>query len=108
LAHWPISIPALRLSVAKVAVAASIGSSGVSRTITIRPASRASDRRTIALESPTMAKFRAGRDQVLDGSDLTVIVAVILAGGGASCAEFLRLGLAPSRILTKNGLVPSW
>ncbi len=40
-AHWPISSPALKLSVAKVASAASIGSSGVSSAITRIPASRA-------------------------------------------------------------------
>ena len=41
-AHWPINSPARKLSVANVASAASIGSSGVSRAITISPASRAS------------------------------------------------------------------
>jgi len=40
-AHSPISWPALKLSVAKVASAASIGSSGVSSAITRMPASRA-------------------------------------------------------------------
>ena len=42
-----------------------------------------------------------------DRRDLAVIVAVELAGGGAISvdAELLRLGLAPSRILTKKGLV---
>ena len=40
-AHWPISSPARKLSVAKVASAASIGSSGVSRAMTSSPASRA-------------------------------------------------------------------
>ena len=52
LAHSPISSPALKLSVAKVASAASIGSSGVSSAITRRPASRAFlIVGTIALES---------------------------------------------------------
>ena len=40
-AHLPISSPARKLSVAKVASAASIGLSGVSSAITRRPASRA-------------------------------------------------------------------
>ena len=51
-AHWPMSSPALKLSVAKVASAASAGSSGVSRAMTRMPASRAfSMLGTIAWES---------------------------------------------------------
>ena len=49
----------------------------------------------------------AGRDQVLDAGDLAVIVAVVLAGG-RSCSSMpssLAFASAPSRILTKNGLV---
>ena len=48
-AHLPISSPARKLSVAKVASAASIGSSGVSSAMTRRPASRA------CLTGPTIA-----------------------------------------------------
>ena len=40
-AHWPISSPALKLSVAKVMSTVSAGSGGVSRAMTYRPASRA-------------------------------------------------------------------
>src|SRR6266576_2295199 len=51
-AHWPINRPALKLSVAKLASAAVIGSSGVSRVITSTPALRAfSTVGTIAVES---------------------------------------------------------
>ena len=40
-AHLPISLPALKLSVAKVMSTVSAGSGGVSRAMTYRPASRA-------------------------------------------------------------------
>ncbi len=69
---------------AKVASAASIGSSGVSSTITIRPASRAFWMvGTIALESlGTMAKPLAPAEiRFSIAGDLAVIVAVELAGG---------------------------
>jgi len=39
--HWPMSLPASKLSVAKVMSTVSGGSGGVSRAMTVRPASRA-------------------------------------------------------------------
>ena len=97
LAHWPISSPALKLSVAKVASAASIGSSGVSSAMTRMPASRAF--LTVGTIAVGVARreqdaLGAGGDQLLDGGDLAVVVAVELAGEGLQRdAELLGLGL---------------
>ena len=94
---------------AKVASAASIGSSGVSSAITSMPASRAfSMAGTMAFESlgvirmplaPAEIRFSIGRD-------LALVVAVVLAGERPQLdAELVGLRRAPSFILTKNGLV---
>ena len=62
-AHWPINSPALKLSVAKVASAASIGSSGVSRAITRIPASLACfTTGTMALVSEALIDIPVARE----------------------------------------------
>ena len=108
LAHSPISSPALKLSVAKVASAASIGSSGVSSAITRMPASRA------FLTVGTMALVSLGviRMPLAPSAIRLSIAATWPSLSPSSCrrrpeldAEFLGLGPAPSFILTKKGLV---
>ncbi len=96
-AHWPISWPALKLSVANRASAASAGSSGVSSVMTRMPASRAF--LTVGTMAVEVARhqqdaLRACSDQLLDRLDFAVVVAVRLAGVGLRRqAEFLGLGL---------------
>ena len=108
-AHWPISSPALKLSVAKVASAASDRlerrverdhqDAGIARLLDGRH-----DRRGVRRRDQDA--LGAGGDQALDRLDLALVVAVVLAGVGAQLhAELVGLGLAPSFILTKNGLV---
>ena len=96
-AHWPISSPALKLSVAKLASAAVGGSSGVSSVMTRMPASRAFlTVGTIAVEVARHQQdaLGAGGHQLLDRRDLAVVVAVRLAGVGLRRqAELLGLRL---------------
>ncbi len=109
-AHWPISSPARKLSVAKVASAASIGSSGVSSAMTRRPASRAwvtaptMDEVSEAVSRmPLAPSSDAGLDRLRPGS----------RGRRRSCRQRISASCqvlrpwpsAPSFILTKNGLV---
>ena len=108
-AYWPISSPALRLSVANSASAASCGSVGVSSAITRTPASRAFlIAGTIALESagtsritlaPCVVMFSIAVTWLwLSVSDLPDAVrSLTLFSSAAACA--------PSFIFTKNGLV---
>ena len=97
MAHEPIRLPALKLSVAKVASTALIGSVGVSRSMTkqagvARLLDGRHDRRGVGRHDGKA--LGAGRDQVLDGRDLAVIVAVELAGIGLERqAELVGLGL---------------
>ena len=96
-AHWPISSPALKLSVAKVASAASAGSGSVSSAMTRRPGlARLVDRRDdgARVVRRDQDALRAGPDQALDGRDLALVVAVLLAGEGLDLgAELGRLAL---------------
>ena len=110
LAHWPIRRPALRLSVAKVASAASIGSSGVSSTITIRPASRAFwmvgtialTSRTARSQSPWRRRRSGSRSR---RSGLRCRRRTRRRQARRSRPSSSALACAPSRILTKKGLV---
>ena len=96
-AHWPISSPALKLSVAKLRVGGvdrierrverDDEDAGVARLLDGRH-----DRGRIARHQQDA--LGAGRDQLLDRRDLAVVVAVELAGVGLRRqAEFLGLGL---------------
>ena len=107
-AHWPISLPASRLSVANVMSTVSAGSGGVSRAMTNRPASRAF---LIAALTPGPSgvmrmPFSPCGDGVLDRRDLSPVVALCLAGGdGDLDAELVcAFSLAPFCMATKNGL----
>ena len=97
LAHWPMSSPALKLSVAKVASAAVIG---IQRRIEgdhqyarlARLLDRRHDGRRVA--GGDQYALGAGRDQALDGLDLGLVVAVIFAGEGHELdAGLFGLGL---------------
>ena len=107
-AHWPISSPALKLSVANVASAASIGSSGVSRAITTSPASRASSIvGTIATVSLGVIMNPAAPAEMR--SSIAVDLASLSPSNSpakerSSTPSSSALAWAPSRILTKNGL----
>ena len=98
-----------KLSVANVMSTASAGSGGVSSAITKRPASRAFSRASSTAGPLGVMRmpFVALGDGVLDGLDLGVLVAVLLAGGDREVdAQLLGGGfLAPSCMATKNGLV---
>ena len=108
-AHLPMSSPARKLSVAKVASAASIGSSGVSRAITTSPASRA------CLTAGTIdAVSDAVRSMPFAPSAMQVSMAwtwVSLSPSTFPAKAFRvmpsssALAVAPSFILTKKGLV---
>ena len=107
-AHAPINSPALKLSVAKLASAAVIGSSGVSSVITMMPALRAfSTVGTIAdgVAGHEQNALGAGGHQRLDGGDLAVVVAVGLAGVGLQGdAEFLGFRLSAFLHLDEEGI----
>ena len=94
---------------AKVASAASIGSSGVSSTITFRPASRAFLMvGTIALESlGTMAKPLAPAEIrfSIAATWPSLSPSYLPAAVRSSMPSSFAFSWAPSRILTKNGLV---
>ena len=107
-AHWPIRLPALRLSVAKVAV-------GRVHRIERRVehdhhqarVARLLDRRhdRLGVGRDDREALGAGGDQVLDRSDLSVVVAVELAGGGDELdAEFLGLLLRTFAHLDEEGV----
>ena len=107
-AHWPISSPALKLSVAKLASAAVIGierrverdheDAGLARLLDGRH-----DRGRIARHQQDA--LGAGCDQLLDSGDLAVVVAVELAGVGLRRqAEFLGLRLEALLHLDEEGI----
>ena len=108
-AYWPISSPALRLSVANSASAASCGSVGVSSAITITPASRA------FLIAGTMAFESAGTSRMTLAPCVVMFsIAVTWLALSVSCLpeavssltlSFLACACAPSFIFTKNGFV---
>ena len=83
-AHSPIRTPAWKLSVAKVASAASAGFSGVSSAITRSPASRARLQRTGTMADVSDAVIRMPDAplamQVSTACNLALVVAVDLAG----------------------------
>ena len=108
-AHWPISSPALKLSVAKVASAALIGSSGVSSAITRMPASRAfSMVGTIALVSLGVIRMPLAPAAIrlsIAATWPSLSPSTLPAKARSSTPSSLALASAPSFILTKNGLM---
>ncbi|MCD6059568.1 MAG: hypothetical protein K0Q89_3098, partial [Thermomicrobiales bacterium] len=109
LAYWPIKTPALKLSVAKRASVASIGSVGVSRAMTSTPASRAFWMAgTIALVSPGVTKIPCAPAVTM--FSMAAVWAALSASNApdavnSSAPAAAAASSAPSFILTKNGLV---
>ena len=108
-AHWPISSPALRLSVAKVASAALGGSSGVSSAITRIPALRArSIDGTIALVSFGVIRIALAPAFIKRSIASTWPVlspSYLPARLRKSTPSSFAFASAPSFIFAKNGLV---
>ena len=107
LAYWPISSPALKLSVANNASTADSGSVGVSSAITITPAARAfSIAGTTALESAGTSKIPFAPWVVMFSNVVTCDALSVsdLPDAVSSLTFSLPAASAPSFIFTKNGL----
>ena len=108
-AHSPMSRPALKLSVAKVASAASMGSSGVSRAMTRMPASRAFFTvGTMALVSLGVMRMPLAPAEMRFSMAATCVSLSPSNLPAKLCTRaptFLAVASAPSRILTKKGLL---
>src|SRR4030095_8253861 len=108
-AQAPISSPALKLSVAKVASAALVGSSGVSSAITRMPACRAfSTDGTIALVSLAVMRMPLAPAAIrfsMAATCVSLSPSYLPAKLCSSTPSFLASASAPSFILAKNGLV---
>ena len=107
-AYWPISSPALRLSVANSASTASCGSVGVSSAITSTPWSRAFlTAGTTALESAGIIRMTLAPCVVMFSSaatSLALSVSNLPDAVSSLTLSFLACACAPSFIFTKNGL----
>src|SRR5438128_2404671 len=108
-AHAAMSRPALKLSVAKVASAASMGSSGVSRAMTRMPASRAFFTvGTMALVSLGVMRMPLAPAEMRFSMAATCVSLSPSNLPAKLCTRaptFLAVASAPSRILTKKGLL---
>ena len=108
-AYWPISSPALKLSVANSASTASCGSVGVSSAITITPSSRAFlIAGTIAFESAGTSRMPLAPCVVMfsiAATWLALSVSDLPDAVRSLTLSFLACACAPSFIFTKNGLV---
>ena len=104
LAHFPISSPARKLSVAKVASTVSAGSNGVSSVITSTQAARAGEGCRIGGRDENARRTRGS--QCLDRLDLGFRIAIVSAreGGADRTPSSSALSRAASTIVTKNVL----
>src|SRR5574343_235813 len=109
LAYWPISTPALKLSVANSASVASAGSAGLSRAITITPWARAFWMAgTMALESLGVIRMVLAPAAIMFSIAVTcpALSPSALPAPVSSLAPLaLAASWAPSFIFTKKGLV---